>query len=299
LSEEGSSSGRALLQIYLLVTGVYLFWGGNFVFSKIALAEIPPPLAAGMRTAVAAVLLYVVYQKSRTELHVPLQWREMPRLFFVGSMGIAVNQVCFLGGIALTSAGHAAMIIGLTPFMVLGLAWHRGQEVFTGRRVLGLCVALAGIGFLQKPSASSATASLWGDLLIIGAGASFAVYTVYGKELTREHGGMATVAYSYIAGALTLAPATAWYGARFDFGAVTGKAWMSFAYMTLVSSVACYIGWVYALKRLTASRVSAFSYLQPLVATGLAVPLLGEPVTASLVGGGSMIMAGFYLSEKA
>lgn len=296
---EGSSSSRTTLQLYLLVTVVYLFWGGNFVFSKIALAEIPSLLAAGLRTGIAAVLLYIVYRKSRTEVHVPLQWREMPRLFFMGSMGIAVNQACFLGGISLTSAGHAAMIIGLTPFMVLGLAWHRGQEVFTGKRALGLCVALAGIGLLQKPSASSATASIWGDLLIVGAGASFAIYTVYGKELTREHGGMGTVAYSYIAGALTLLPVTVWYGSEFDFGAVTGKAWMSFAYMTLVSSVACYIGWVYALKRLTASRVSAFSYLQPLVATALAVPLLGEPITASLVSGGSMIMAGVYLSEKA
>jgi drug/metabolite transporter (DMT)-like permease len=224
---------------------------------------------------------------------------EYPRLCLIGVCGIAINQICFLIGLSLTSASHAALVIGLTPFMVLFLAWFRGQESFTAKRAIGLAVAVGGMALLQRPSAAGQSASLMGDLLILGAGLSFAVYTVFGKELAAEHGGMAVLAVSYAAGSLFLLPMTLFFASRFDFGQVSAAAWWAFGYMTIVSSVCCYIGWAYALKRLSASRLSAFSYLQPLVATVLALPMLGEPVTATLVGGGGLIMAGVFISERA
>jgi drug/metabolite transporter (DMT)-like permease len=295
---EGSRSGRSQLSLYLIVVAVYLFWGGNFVFSKIALKEMPGALVAGMRTVFAAIALMAVYRRSRDLSRPPLRRDEYPRLCLIGVCGIAVNQICFLIGLSLTSASHAALVIGLTPFMVLFLAWFRGQEAFTIRRALGLAVAVGGMMLLQRPSAGGQVASLAGDLLILGAGLSFAVYTVFGKELAAEHGGMAVIAVSYAAGSLFLLPMTLFFASRFDFAQVSASAWWAFGYMTVVSSVLCYIGWAYALKRLSASRLSAFSYLQPLVATALALPMLGEPVTATLVGGGGLIMAGVFLSER-
>ena len=295
---DGSSTGRSQWSLYLIVVAVYLFWGGNFVFSKITLKEIPGPLVAGMRTVFAAIALMAVYKRSRNADRPPLRRDEYPQLCIIGVCGIAVNQVCFLIGLSLTSASHAALVIGLTPFMVLFLAWFRGQEAFTSNRAIGLAVAVCGMLLLQKPSASAQTASLLGDVLILGAGLSFAVYTVFGKELAAEHGGMAVIAVSYAAGAVFLLPMTLFFASRFDFSQVSAAAWWSFGYMSVVSSVLCYIGWAYALKRLSASRLTAFSYLQPLVATLLALPRLGEPITAALVSGGGLIMAGVFLSER-
>lgn len=296
---EGSSRGRGQLALYLTVVAVYLFWGGNFVFSKIALKEMPGALVAGMRTLIAAVALMAVYRQFREDGRPPIRRDEYPQLCLIGVCGIAVNQICFLIGLSLTSASHASLVIGLTPFMVLFLAWLRGHETFTWKRAAGLSVAVLGMALLQKPSPSAQTASLMGDLLILGAGLSFAIYTVFGKELANTHGGMAVIAVSYLAGSVALLPVTLFFASRFDFTQVSAGAWWAFGYMTIVSSVLCYIGWAYALKRLSASRLSAFSYLQPLVATLLALPLLGEPITATLVGGGGLIMAGVFLSERA
>lgn len=293
------SEGASRFRTYLLITVVYLFWGSNFVISKFALNEMPSPLAAGMRALLAGALLYAVYRVMQGEGRPPLRRDEIPRLALLGVFGISVNQVCFLAGLSITSASHAAIVIGMTPFMVLFLAWLRGTEVFTWKRVVGLCVAVVGVLILQKPSPSAQSASLIGDLLILGAGASFSYYTVYGKELAAEHGAMAVLSVSFLAGGILLLPVTLYFAKGFDFGAVSTRAWLSFGYMTVVSSVLCSIGWAIALKRVTASRISAFSYLQPLVATLMAIPMLGEPITATLVGGGSLIMAGVYLSERA
>jgi drug/metabolite transporter (DMT)-like permease len=286
------------LRVYLLITAVYLLWGANFVISKFALREIPGLLAAGLRTSVAGVLLFALHRWTREEGRTPVRREELPRLCTIGTLGVAVNQICFLVGLSLTSAGHAAIVIGLTPFMVLFLAWYRKQESIGWRRVAGLLFAAGGLLLLQKPADGGQAASLLGDLFILGAGASFAIYTVYGKKYASEHGSLAVLSISYVAGTLFLLPITLFFASRFDFSHVTPGAWWSFLYMTLVSSVLCYMGWAYCLKHLAASRISVFSYLQPLVATMLALPLLGEPLTASLVGGGGLIMAGVYLSER-
>jgi len=293
LSEGG---GRA--RIYALITVVYLFWGANFVVSKFALREMPGLLVGGLRTIAGAALLGIAYKFLRDKARPPLRREELPGLIRIGVAGIGFNQLCFLIGLSLTSASHAAIVIGLTPFMVLALACLRGHETFTMKRAFGLSVAVGGLLLLQKPAAGAQAASLTGDLLILAAGATFAYYTVFGKELTAEHGGMAVISVSYLAASLLLLPLTVYAGWDFDFSAVSATAWAAFAYMTVVSSVLCYIGWAYALKHLAASRISAFSYLQPLVATLLALPLLGEPLTATVVGGGSLIMAGVFLSER-
>ncbi len=283
--------------LYLIVVAVYTFWGGNFVFSKIALREIPGGLAAGMRTMLGAGLLLTAYKFSKSD-RPPVRLHELPRLCLIGVCGIGLNQVCFLWGLSMTSASHASLVIGLTPFMVMALAWFRGQEKLTIYRAVGLSLAIGGMLLLQKPSASAQTASLLGDLLILGACATFSVYTVFGKELTAEHGSMAVIAVSYAAAGVFLLPLTLYFASNFDFARVSTAAWWAFGYMTVVSSVLCYIGWAYALKRLAASRLTAFSYLQPLVATLLAFPLLGEPITLTLVTGGGLIMAGVFLSER-
>jgi drug/metabolite transporter (DMT)-like permease len=69
-------------------------------------------------------------------------------------------------------------------------------------------------------------------------------------------------------------------------------------YMAVFSSIVAHVIYYWALSHLPASRVASFSYLQPLVATVLAVPALGEPVTPPVVAGGALVLAGVWLTER-
>jgi drug/metabolite transporter (DMT)-like permease len=68
--------------------------------------------------------------------------------------------------------------------------------------------------------------------------------------------------------------------------------------MAIFPSVLGYLIYCYALTQMPASRVSAFAYLQPLLATILAVPMLGESVNGSLTGGGTLVLIGVYVTER-
>ena len=96
-----------------------------------------------------------------------------------------------------------------------------------------------------------------------------------------------------------MAPVTLWQAAGFDFRAVPLAAWAAVFYMALLPSVICYLIYYYALARMDASRLAAFSYLQPLLAIVFGILILHEQVTLALVISGLVIFGGVYITERA
>jgi drug/metabolite transporter (DMT)-like permease len=86
---------------------------------------------------------------------------------------------------------------------------------------------------------------------------------------------------------------------RFDLSKASAEAWLSLIYMAVFAAVLAYLIYYYALTYLPASRVSAVSYLQPVVATLFAVGFLGERISAVLIIGGILVLTGVVITERA
>jgi drug/metabolite transporter (DMT)-like permease len=140
-------------------------------------------------------------------------------------------------------------------------------------------------------------ATLAGDVIILLSALAIALYSVIGKRVMARHDIVTVNAVSYLAGLITLLPLLL-PPPGFSYAAVSVAGWVSVLYMAVFPSVLGYLIYCYALTKMAASRVSAFSYLQPLLATILAVPMLGEPVTGSLAGGGALVLLGVYVTER-
>jgi drug/metabolite transporter (DMT)-like permease len=130
------------------------------------------------------------------------------------------------------------------------------------------------------------------------AASAFTMFTVLGKESSRIHGNITLNTFAYTGAMLLLLPVTLYLALTNDLSRVSWGAWAGVFYMAAFSSVASYLIYYNALKYLPASRVSALSYLQPLLATIMAVPVLGERITAPLAAGGILILAGVYVTER-
>jgi drug/metabolite transporter (DMT)-like permease len=247
---------------YALTALVALGWGLNYVAAKLALRCFPPLLLATLRMVLAGLLMSALYAWwSRRVPHIP--FRDWPRrdllwMAIVGMLGMAGNQVLFVAGLGRTSVAHAALIVASQPMLVLLLAWLRGQERLTPRKLGGLILAACGIGALHLiPAPAGRQATLAGDLLCLGCSLAFALYTVFTKETMHRYVAMPLTALGYAASALMLAAPVAWSSARFPYARVTGVSWAALLYMVAISSVACYIVFAWALGRLPASRVGA------------------------------------------
>ena len=277
-----------------------LFWSANFIVGKIAFREFPPLLLCGLRVGLAGLFMIPVYLSQQGEA----TWgkRDLPVLLYLGLFGVTLNQLCFLIGLSRTSVVHSVLIIAMTPMFVLLIAAMMKQERITLRKALGMLIALGGVGILHAlPSADaapSAQPTVLGDLFVSFAALTFAAFTVLGKSVTGRHSGITVNTFSYVGGALALAPMTFYQARNFAFSQVTATGWASLIYMAMFPSVVCYLIYYYALRRISASRVSAFSYLQPILAALMAAAALRERVTLSMVAGGVVIFSGVYLTER-
>lgn len=277
------------------------FWSGNYIVGKFALREFPPLLLSGLRVSVAGVLMLPVYWWDRLRGTEDSWRREVWLLVGLGVMGIAMNQVFFVQGLNRTSVAHAAIIIGITPILVLLLAALRRQERITARKLTGMFTALAGIVLLksfevQPPDGRGPT---WaGDGFVFLGALSFALFTVFGKGSTKRHSSITVNTVAYVGAALCMAPITVWQSWGFDYARVTLVGWSSLFYMAAFPSVLCYLIYYYALAHLTPSRVSAFSYLQPPLVTAMGVVFLREHITWALVGSALVVFAGVYITER-
>jgi drug/metabolite transporter (DMT)-like permease len=222
----------------------------------------------------------------------------VPVLIFLGVFGVALNQIFFVAGMSRTSVGHSALMIGMTPVIVLLIAAAMRQEHITLKKVLGMLLAMCGVAVLNFSPTKSAGATLFGDMLILMASITFALFTVVGKRASKRHDSVTVNTFAYLGGAIALLPLSYYSGHGFSFGALSASAWLAVIYMAAFPSVLCYLIYYYALRYIPASRISAFSYVQPLLATLMAVPLLGEHITSTLALGGVFILGGVYLTER-
>jgi drug/metabolite transporter (DMT)-like permease len=293
-----SEDSHALM--YGLIAAMVLIWSANYTIGKVALREFPPLLAGGLRIAMAGAFIAPIYLSQKG----PVSWakRDVPFLLFLGLIGIMMNQLFFVIGLSRTSVVHSSLIIGMTPIFVLLFAAAIKQERITPRKAAGMLIAFGGIAILNaipvETGVPGARATLVGDLFIALASIAFAMYTVLGKRISLRHSAVTVNTFGYVGGALALAPVILWESRNFSFARVSLAAWSSVVYMALCSSVISYLIYYYALGKISASRVSAFNYLQPVVATLLAVITLGERVTLPVVAGGAVIFSGVYLTER-
>lgn len=281
-----------------------LIWTVNFVVAKVALAHLPAMTLASFRVVCAGLLMLVISAFWRTKpdstaTRLPQGRREILQLALLGLLGVAGNQMLFTIGLSHTTVGHSALIIGAGPISTLLLARLMRLELLTVRKLAGMVLCFCGVVILAlEKGLSLSNGTLKGDLITWTGSLSFCLYTVFGKKLAPHYDTFRMNLYMYIAGGLIALPLAVREGLKLDWGRVGWQGWAGMLYMAGLASVLAYLIYYWALRHLAASRLAAFTYLQPMLATLLGVMVLGEPVTPNLIWGGSLVVVGVYLAER-
>ncbi|MGQ0723196.1 MAG: DMT family transporter [Candidatus Eiseniibacteriota bacterium] len=267
----------------------------HYVAAKVLLESIDPAAWSALRVLSAAAILLAVHATRP----VAISGGDLARLAVYSLFGVVINQVCFIEGLARTTASHSALINTTIPVATLGFAVLLGKEKLRRAQASGIVLALAGVLTLLRLDDLDVDAAWFaGDLLTLLNAASFSLFLVLSRDTIRRVGSLPATAGILCFGSLGVA---CWGGpaaARVDFAGLPGTAWLIAAFIVLFPTVLAYFLNYWALARVDSSEVALFIYLQPVLAAGLSVIWLGEQVGTRLVVSSALVFLGVLFATR-
>ena len=274
-----------------------VLWSGNYVAGKIALRTLDPITLTCLRLQLAAFIMLAIYFSRRERQ--PLKLGDAWPFLYLGFLGVVVNQGLFTVGLNFTTSDHSAVIIAIGPIIILLLARALKLEALTTAKITGMAISFVGVYLLETEHGSPAHSPLLvGDMITFGGVIGFSAYAVLGKRVAAQYDAIAMNTFNCVAAALLLLPITIRQVIHLDWRAVAPSDWLGMIYMAAGSSVGAYTIFYWVLRYMTASRVGAVSYFQPIVVILLSVAFLGERPSRMLLEGTALVLVGVFLAER-
>ena len=268
-----------------------VLFGASTPFAKLLLGSVDPWMLAGLLYLGAGVGLAAVHL-SRSALKLPameapLRRGDIPWLALVILTGGVLGPLLLMFGLERTDASGASLLLNLEGLATIGIAWIVFRENVDRRLLLGAFAILAGAVLLSWQGHASFQL---GAVLIAGACVCWGVDNNLTRKLSSADPVQIAMLKGLAAGTVNLGLALA-SGATFPTpGIILAAALVGF--LGYGVSLALF---VLGLRHLGAARTGAYFSLAPFVGAALAVPMLGEPVSATLLVAGGLMAVGLWL----
>ncbi len=274
---------------YFALTLAVLFWGLSFVATKVALQSFSPFCLIFFRFFTASIFFGLFF------------WRTgFPQLTKKGIKSLMLLAVMQPGlyftfetlGLQYTSATKTSLIIATIPILVLTLSAVLLKERVRPTTLCGISLSLVGVALLVfgDSAHTELQGMLIGDLLILGAVISAAIYMVMARKLGDTIPSHQITGMQIIFGALLFFPAFLWDLPHLNWGAVTRESIIALIGLTVFATIGAFLCYNYALTKIPVARASVFINGIPLVTAFGAWVILGESLTTVQLLGGAVVL---------
>lgn len=305
------------LRIHLALLSVSAIYGFFYIAVKLLLKEISQSELVLMRfvlTALIVGLIEWIWFKTRFN-----NATEALKVAFLGLLGVFAVQTLIVYGVKMTTAFHSALIMSTIPIWTLLFSLLSGREQFHPRKISGILLAFAGVAFLITESTWLHAAArvgvstsqnlpptcMLGDALILCAAFAFSWFLLGTQTLLKQYNSYSLMSYCYIVSAIA-------FLLVFLAQEVTGEAPQGFAYVTTLSwqgwglmlyivffaSIVSYTLNNYALRRVSPSVVSVYTFLQPVLSAVFGFTVLNEPFNPAMVLAAIVTFSGVLLASS-
>lgn len=251
-----------------------------------------------LRVFGAAILFWMISVAGPRERIATSDW---PRLVVCAIAGMVVNMLFFFKGLSLSTPINSSVIVTLSPVMVLILASILIRERITLLKTAGIIIGLTGalvLVLFSAESKSNAPNIPLGNLLFMVNAFSYGLYLILVKPLTSKYHPFTLMKWLFSIAVLINFPITIGEFMDVEWQSLPFEAAWKMAFVVLGTTFSTYLLNLFALKQLSASTISAFIYLQPLIAIIYAVATGADELTPIKVIAGSLVFLGVYLVTK-
>ena len=236
-------------------------------------------------------LTYIFFIKENVEL------KDIVRLLFCGLFGVAINQLFFFEGLNLTTPINAAIIMTLSPILVIIFSAIIIKEKITIRKLLGIFLGIVGAAtlILKSGSISIDNAFFVGNILIFINATSYSIYLVLVKTLMTKYNPITVMFYVFSFGLIFVLPFGLNELLEVNTQSFSKIIYLKVAFVVICTTFLAYLFNAFALKTLNPSIVSTYIYLQPVLASVVAIFLKSDSLDFIKILSALFIFSAVYL----
>lgn len=236
-------------------------------------------------------LTYIFFIKENVEL------KDIVRLLFCGLFGVAINQLFFFEGLNLTTPINAAIIMTVSPILVIIFSAIIIKEKITIRKLLGIFLGIVGAAtlILKSGSISIDNAFFVGNILIFINATSYSIYLVLVKTLMKKYNPITVMFYVFSFGLIFVLPFGLNELLEVDTQSFSKIIYLKVAFVVICTTFLAYLFNAFALKTLNPSVVSTYIYLQPVLASVVAIFLKSDSLDFIKILSALFIFSAVYL----
>ncbi len=289
---------RSLAHIALVFTNI--FFAINLTAVKhLTNSELAKPFGINVvRVAVTVLLFWILYLLK--PVNIKIDKADRKRLFLCALVGIAINQLFFLKGLSLTYPIHAALLLLITPILIVFIAAWVLKERLGLLKVIGLALGISGamVLILAKDSSGDGENVLLGDLFIIINAISYTIYFIIVKPLMSKYNPIVILRWVFTIGLFMVLPFGWIEFTQIPWNEYTVIDYTSMGLVVITGTFLAYLFNLYGIKILGASIAGFYIYTQPVFAALIAMFVLNEELALYKIIAAILIFGGVYLANK-
>jgi drug/metabolite transporter (DMT)-like permease len=223
------------------------------------------------------------------------------RFLICAITGMAINMLSFFKGLQLSTPINSAVLITITPIIVVILSAILIKEKITIQKGVGVFIGLIGALSLVLFGAkinNNAPNIPFGNFLFIINATSFGIYLILVKKLLEKYHPFLALKWMFTIGFLITLPFTFSEFTKVEWHALPIDIIGAILYVILGTTFCTYVFNAFALKQLKASTVGAFSYLQPLIGVFFAIIAGKDHLNTLKLVAMFLVLLGVYLVSK-
>lgn len=289
-----SSSFKAHIALWV----ASLIYGFNYSIAKDVMPVYLQPLGFIVLRAAGALILFwlsgLFVQKEK------IRKKDMIMLAIAALFGVAINQMMFFAGLNITTPINAAIIMTSNPIVVLLFAGFVIRERITLTKTAGIAFGITGAIslLLLRGDLHFGSETMLGDFYILINSLSFAIYIVMIKPYFQKYHFVTIMKWVFLFGFFYVLPFGVSDLPDVKWNELPSVIWLEITFVVVATTFLAYLLNMYSLKHLSPSVVSSYIYLQPVLATFIALYLGKDQLTVIKVISTILIFAGVYLVSR-
>lgn len=284
---------KLLGHIALFVANV--IFGVNNPIARTLMPEVIDPNALTFFRFSGGMVLFWLASFFVKKESVPLKDKGL--LLLASVFALTLNQLPFFYGLSLTSPIDASIVVTMLPIATMILAALFLKEPITQMKVIGVLVGASGALLIVFNSAqqSSGAGNMTGNLIVFLAVISFGLYLTLFKNLISRYHPVTVMKWMFLWATFTGLPFCYSSVATVELSALPPNVWLSIGFVVVFATFFGYLLLPVGQKTLRPTTLSMYNYMQPVVASIVAIAIGLDSFGYQQALAGLLVFAGVYI----